>query len=123
LTALTVAGGSIGLLALARRLPAGGKVVSRALPSCAAGFVAVAGALRADAIGAAFTCATLAAMFIGIALYKRRGPWRSACVTCPERLHAPCSGYRFAWRRERAFQRLAHRWIRDARAAATSPIR
>jgi hypothetical protein len=114
LSGLAMAGGGIGLLALARRLPIGGKLVSRALPASAAGFVAASGLTRADAIGLAMTLATVLTMALGIALYKHRGPCRDACAVCPERTLTPCSGFRFAWRRERAFRRLAGRWIQDA---------
>jgi hypothetical protein len=114
LSALAIAGGGVGVLALARRLPIGGKLVSRALPASAAGFVAASGLTRADAIGLAMTLATVLTMALGIALYKHRGPCRDACAACPERTLTPCSGFRFAWRRERAFRRLAGRWIQDA---------
>jgi hypothetical protein len=47
--------------------------------------------------------------------YRRRGPSRTPCVTCPERLApAPCSGFTRIVRRERAFQRVAQRLIERA---------
>jgi hypothetical protein len=116
LSSLAMAAGGIGLLALARRLPIGGKLLSRALPASAAGFVAASGLRRADAVGLALTVATVFAMVLGIALYKRRGPCRHACTACPQRTLTPCSGFRLAWRRERAFRRLAGQWIREAKA-------
>ncbi len=44
---------------------------------------------------------------------RRRGPNRSPCQTCPERLDAlrTCSGLRPIVQRERAFRRLAQRYI------------
>jgi hypothetical protein len=116
LSSLAMVGGGVGLLALARRLPIGGKLLSRALPASAAGFVAASGLARADAVGLAMTLTTVFAVGLGIALYKRRGPCRHACAACPERTLTPCSGFRRAWRRERAFRRLAAQWIRDAKA-------
>jgi hypothetical protein len=47
--------------------------------------------------------------------YRRRGPSRTPCSTCPERLKpAPCSGFARIVRRERAFQRVAQRLIERA---------
>ncbi|MGC4087099.1 MAG: hypothetical protein QM756_04185 [Polyangiaceae bacterium] len=51
------------------------------------------------------------------ALYRARGPYRGTCATCPERnLGSRCSGIAPIVRRERAFQRLAQRWLDAARA-------
>ena len=43
--------------------------------------------------------------------YRRRGPHRSPCATCPERSLAPCRGMAEIVRAERAFQRLSGRWL------------
>lgn len=98
---------SIGL-----RLP---KLVARFTPAGLAS-AAVTGAL--GGIGAGDTRSTLVlgvAVLLGcggFVLYRRRGPNRSACQRCPERLsHGPCSGISSIIRRERAFQRLSQRWL------------
>jgi hypothetical protein len=49
--------------------------------------------------------------FLAIA-YRRRGPHRSPCAACPERLLAPCRGMDEIVRAERAFQRISGRWLR-----------
>lgn len=64
----------------------------------------------------------LACVGAGFALYRQRGPSRSACATCPERSRAtPCSGFLPIVRRERAFRRVAERLI--DRAAPSSLMR
>lgn len=90
------------------------KLLTRALPMVLGGF-ALAGGLRLhDAFG--LGCAGLSASAIAgaFAVYRRLGPRRSPCATCPERGQVPCSGTREIWRRERAFARAARRLI-DAR--------
>ena len=90
----------LGVLSLVARLP---KVVSRF----------ALGALLGGGLGGglepAMAAATLAAL--GLMLYRRRGPSRTPCLTCAERDVTPCSGWRTIVRRERAFQRLAGRWL------------
>jgi len=55
--------------------------------------------------GAAATAVLLA--------YRRRGPDRTPCATCPEfNAAGTCRGYREIHTRERAFARLASRWLR-----------
>ena len=45
-------------------------------------------------------------------VYRKRGPDRSPCRSCPERLAvSACSGLQPIVRRERAFRRLAQRYI------------
>ena len=47
---------------------------------------------------------------LGFLAYRRRGPSRTPCANCPERLQpAPCSGFARIVRRERAFQRVAQK--------------
>ncbi len=53
---------------------------------------------------------TLAATML--ALYRRKGPNRVPCATCPERTREVCSGFAPVVRRERAFRRLSGRWLR-----------
>lgn len=45
--------------------------------------------------------------------YRRRGPWRDACLQCPELAFSPCAGFRLQVRRERAFSRLVGRLLRE----------
>ncbi|HEU4950775.1 MAG TPA: hypothetical protein VFT46_02430, partial [Holophagaceae bacterium] len=48
----------------------------------------------------------------GILAYRRRGPHRGPCETCPDRDRRPaCRGFAPILRRERALQRLAGRLI------------
>jgi len=46
-------------------------------------------------------------------LYRRKGPNRVPCSTCPERTLEVCSGFAPIVRRERAFRRLSGRWLRQ----------
>jgi hypothetical protein len=83
------------------------KIVSRFLPALWLG----------AAIGQAFRAGLVATMLVGgtagvgvgvfAALYRRRGPDRTPCTVCPERLLNPCSGFLPIVRRERAFRRLS----------------
>jgi len=43
--------------------------------------------------------------------YRRRGPNRSPCASCPERSFPTCRGMTEIVRAERAFQRLSGRWL------------
>jgi len=110
-------------LALARR--AGrpwSKWITRAGPAALAAFLVGAG-LRAglgsgSAWSASFTvvAVTAALVALGFIRYRSRGPDRTACAGCPQAPPGPrCDGFREMARRERAFSRLASRWIdRDA---------
>jgi hypothetical protein len=82
------------------RLP---KSASRFLPAILFGI-----ALTSPPIVVALTLGTLAVMSW---VYRRRGPHRSPCRLCPEREMEVCGGFRPIVRRERAFRRLAHRWL------------
>lgn len=80
------------------------KLVTRAAP--ALGLVAWLTSSRSSAV--ALVVALLAAS--AWLAYRRMGPNRSPCATCPERaLPQTCSGYRSMLRAERAFQRAARR--------------
>jgi hypothetical protein len=111
---------AIGLstLSLRVRLP---KFVGRFLPAALGAFAALT-ALRADsAIRWCGLVAVPIALLLAREVYRRRGPNRAACVSCPEReLLARCSGYAPIVRRERAFQRVAQRWIDAAHRDAPS---
>jgi hypothetical protein len=89
-----------------------GKWRTRLLPALGLALVAGAGLRAASPAGAA-AAGIAVAIYARIALaYRRRGPDRMPCVTCPERLlPVPCRGMRPIVRRERAFQRIAGRMI------------
>jgi hypothetical protein len=90
---------------LAVRLP---KWLGRFTPALLGGLAPAGGAVPT-------LTASLAAVVL-LAAYRRRGPARGPCVDCPERGMSVCSGFAAAVQRERAFQRLAGRWLRSARA-------
>jgi len=91
------------------------KLFTRFLPTLAAGAIVLQG-LRAPTparLGAGGEA--LAAVFVGVLVYRRRGPDRSPCLGCPEGPpRADCPGFAPVARRERAFSRLAGRWIAAA---------
>lgn len=92
-----------------RRLP---KLLTRALPMGLLPFLVVQAA-RAGGLGP-WLCAACAGIVAGVALlaYRRRGPDRTPCTTCPEFTAAgTCRGFREIRTRERAFARLASRWL------------
>jgi hypothetical protein len=88
------------------------KVLTRLLPAAALGMSVGAG-LSAFSIGGLLAAGTALLAFGAVAVaYRRRGPDRTPCTTCPERaLPVPCRGLRPMVRRERAFQRVADRLI------------
>ncbi|HET6414437.1 MAG TPA: hypothetical protein VFG53_20480 [Anaeromyxobacter sp.] len=100
------------------------KLVTRFLPTL------VAGAIVFQSLGApspgrlAAGGEAAAAVGLGAFVYRRRGPDRSPCVGCP--MGPPrmeCPGFFPVARRERAFSRLAGRWIAaevPGRRASTS---
>ena len=106
---------SVGLVLLffsfARRLP---KSLGRGLAVAALSFATCSG-LSADGAARWFGCGLLVLSYTFLLSYRKRGPNRSPCQTCPERL-APrtCSGLQPIVRRERAFQRVAQRLIDSA---------
>jgi hypothetical protein len=91
------------------------KLLTRALPALAAG-ATLGCALRSNTIECLLLVAgigTAGALFG--AIYRRRGPDRTPCTTCPERnATGGCSGFRPMVRRERAFRRLSARWLTRA---------
>jgi hypothetical protein len=95
------------------------KLWTRALPASIVASTLVA-LLRTPSLGRVLCALTLLALLtLARASYRRRGPDRSACVHCPERNDAPCSGFRAIVRAERAFTRRAHQLL-DAPGARTS---
>ena len=83
-----------------RRLP---KSLTRLIPAFALGWAST------GSVG----CALLA-VGIGVAAvlgYRRTGPHRGPCVSCPELGARVCSGFFPIVHRERAFQRLARKWM------------
>ena len=105
-------GAALGALSLRVRLP---KWLGRFVPA------ACLGAGLTSALTSPHSLAWLAALVCvvaGVALYRRRGPNRRPCATCPERSQqAPCSGFLRIVRRERAFRRVAERLIDRAAPA------
>jgi hypothetical protein len=87
------------------------KLVTRLAPAGLFALAITCGVLAASFAGAA-VAAFAAAMVVGLrVLYGRRGADRSPCVSCPERELAPCSGFAPIVMRERAFQRIAARYV------------
>ena len=97
-----------GLAAFARRLP---KSLGRAVPGAGLGF-AFASGLRLGPLGWAMSGGAVLLFVAAFLVYRRRGPHRGPCETCPDRDKRPaCRGFAPILRRERALQRLAGRLI------------
>jgi hypothetical protein len=102
-------GAALGVASLRVRLP---KSLGRFLPALALGAAAASGFTTPRSY--AWLVAVLAFAAASVA-YRRRGPSRTPCESCPERLlPAPCSGFKRIVRRERAFQRVARGMIERA---------
>jgi hypothetical protein len=99
--ALALAMGA-GVLSLRRRVP---KLAGRFLPGVGLGLGLLAGWLAAAGSLIVLACMGL--------LYRRRGVARERCATCSEQSASPCSGFTRIVQRERAFQRVANRWLRE----------
>jgi hypothetical protein len=113
LAAASALGLGLLLSSLALRLP---KWLGRASAAACLGFAALAGLLRAQGAPLYLALGLLVSSVAFVALYRKRGPNREPCTTCPERLLSkPCSGVRPIVRRERAFRRAAQRFL-DAAA-------
>jgi len=93
---------AVGVLLAAERvrLP---KVLSRLAPA-----VLIVGAMGGGVVPA---LATLGLAVVVLVAYRRRGPHRGPCERCPDRAQVPCPGFAPMIRRERAFERLAGRWL------------
>ena len=105
----------LGLLTsgLALRLP---KWLGRAAATACFGFACISGLRHGHGAPLLLALGILASSAGFLALYRKRGPHRGPCQQCPERLlPSPCSGLAPIVRRERAFRRLAQRWL-DAAA-------
>lgn len=97
-----------GLAAFTVRLP---KSLGRALPGAGLGF-AFAEGLRLGPTGWALSAGAVALFGAVFLFYRRRGPHRGPCETCPDRDRRPaCRGFAPILRRERALQRKAGRLI------------
>ena len=94
-----------------KRMP---KLASRFLPALTIAYALGCGMQRGT-MGAALAAVGAVALPGAVALYRRRGPDRSPCATCPERNQPrPCRGIAPIVRRERAFRRLAGQWLARA---------
>jgi hypothetical protein len=88
------------------------KVAGRLVPAGLMTLAITCGVTTVDVAGIAIAFAAIAIVLLLRLLYRRRGPDRTACTTCPERSHDPCSGYAPIVSRERAFQRVANQVLR-----------
>ena len=94
------------------RLP---KSIGRGLPATLASCAGLGGLLGTQLAPRLLALSLLALGGVFLWLYRRRGPNRSPCETCPERSGPRvCSGLRPIVQRERAFRRLAQRYIDSA---------
>ena len=112
IAAVALAGSTV-LLALSLRFRPP-KLVTRLIPSALAGLAITSGVLELALPGFAIAAAAVAIVATLRGRYRRRGPDRSPCTTCPERDLQPCSGLVPIVSRERAFQRLASTWMDQA---------
>lgn len=96
--------------------PSRGKLLTRFLPCAALACLFVEGLRQRGLPGLGLA---LAAPLLGLAavlIYRRRGPQRGPCATCPERFaRHRCRGVQEVLRRERAFQRVSGRMLSEAR--------
>jgi hypothetical protein len=91
------------------------KLLTRFLPTAVAGFPVTQAFLAPSPTRLAAAALATAAVAWVIHRYRRRGPDRSACLACPDGPPgARCPGLAPIARRERAFSRLAGRWISAA---------
>ncbi len=101
----------VTLLATLYRRARIAKLVTRLAPAALFSLAITCGALATSLAGAT-VAAFAAAAVVGLrVLYGRRGADRSPCSSCPERELSPCSGFAPIVLRERAFQRIAARYI------------
>ncbi len=108
-TALVSLTGAVGLALWSLhdgRAGRASKVATRFVPACGLmfAFFSVARVCSPASIGIAIAAGACMLGFVG--LYKRRGPNRTPCASCPERSGATtCSGLRPIVRREKALMR------------------
>ena len=108
------AGLGVGLLltSLVTRLP---KSLGRALACGAGAFAGLGGLLSGQLAPRLLSGGLLVLGALFLWAYRQRQPNRSPCAECPERLApAVCSGLRPIVRRERAYRRVAQRFIDQA---------
>jgi hypothetical protein len=114
-------GAAAGLAAAPGAAPVGAVVLATTLVGLAKAKVAgrfVAALGLGFAVGGGLAWAAAAAGLIGarVLLYRRRGPDRTPCETCPEReLGSRCRGFSEVFRRERAFVRFSGRLLATCR--------
>jgi hypothetical protein len=115
---LAALGLTASLAAFAAIAPAGeraSKLGTRCAPLAGVSFLFFAGLRLGGWLGAASALVAAFTVAAAYALYRRRGPDRSPCVTCPERSQPQvCRGFAPIVRRERALQRVAQRWLAAA---------
>jgi hypothetical protein len=88
------------------------KLWTRWLPAAVLAFSCCAGVRVGGALGAAAAMCAAGAAAVLHAAYRRRGPDRSPCASCPERSQTRvCRGFAPIVQRERALQRVARRWL------------
>ncbi len=116
--ALPAVGGfclGLGLLALAAAAlsPARrSKLWTRLFPAAALAAAIGAGLQETRTFGIALSAVALASALGFLWAYRRRGPNREPCESCPEyRATVACSGIQPLLRREAAFRRLPSRWL------------
>ncbi|HJU82595.1 MAG TPA: hypothetical protein VJ600_00150 [Holophagaceae bacterium] len=109
------------LTARHRLPPPRSKLATRLLPCVAGAFGGIQALRMGGPWGWALVAGTLALLGLLVLLYRRRGPQRGPCATCPERFaRHRCRGVREILRRERAFQRLAGRLLAGTRPGEPS---
>lgn len=113
LPALLAALAGAALLALASlRGWRGGKLATRFLPAALLAWAGTAALRHPSAAGLTAVAGAALGLALGLRAYRRRGPDRHPCEGCPEGPPGSgCPGFAPIRRRERAFQRLAGRWL------------
>jgi hypothetical protein len=92
------------------------KLLTRLVPAALAGALLGVGPRAASVTGWGAALGAAALVAVAALAWGRRRPDRGPCTGCPEGPPGPaCSGFGPIARRERAFQRLAGRWIALAR--------
>jgi hypothetical protein len=110
------AGAAAAATSLVARVP---KIVCR-FAAAGLGSAAMIGACRATGGRALVLAIVAAAGGALLVLYRHRGPHRGPCLTCSENRRSPvCRGFGPIVRRERAFQRVARRWLDLERATSS----
>ena len=111
---LAAAGAVLSLVPLAFESPRSraSKLGTRLLPALGLATATGSGLHLGSPLGLAVAAVSLGVGEVGLILYRRRGPHRSPCTGCPERVgEGPCSGFAEIYRRELAFRRLSARWM------------